>query len=155
MKILVLGGISEAKTIAKELIKDGHEVVYSVAGSSRLPDLGCEVVGGGFGGSKGMAQALANDGYDGLLDATHPYAVNISINAFKATQSARVPLWAYRRPLWFPTPEDNWISLRNWKAALAKLSEYHTMSHPSAPINTGLCAVYPMKKLRSKVTREN
>jgi len=124
MKILVLGGIGEAKTITKELLKDGHEVVYSVAGSSRLPDLGCEVIGGGFGGSKAMAEALANDGYDGLLDATHPYAVNISINAFKATQGARVPLWAYRRPLWFPTPEDSWINVRNWKEARAKLEEY-------------------------------
>ena len=41
MKILLLGGTSEAKEIAKKLITLELDVIYSVAGLVRLPKLDC------------------------------------------------------------------------------------------------------------------
>ena len=48
MNILVLGGIAESKRITQQLIERGHEVIYSIVGLVRQPDLRCELHIGGF-----------------------------------------------------------------------------------------------------------
>jgi precorrin-6A/cobalt-precorrin-6A reductase len=105
-RILLLGGIGEALAIARRL-GPGH--LYSLAGLGKVPDdLACQVRVGGYGGAEGLADFIAGQGYDLLLDATHPYAAQISRNAARAAQLAGVPCWALRRPGWQPGPGDDW-----------------------------------------------
>lgn len=84
-RILLLGGVTEALVIARQL---GPQHVYSLAGIGRIPqDLACQVRVGGYGGAEGLAEYLRAEGIDLLIDATHPYAAQISRNAaLAATQ---------------------------------------------------------------------
>ena len=39
MKLLVLGGIAESKLLTKQLLNRGMEVIYSIVGLVRQPEL--------------------------------------------------------------------------------------------------------------------
>ena len=123
MRILILGGIGETVILARTLAPV-HAVTYSVAGKGRLPELSCTVRNGGFGGSEGLATFLHEQRIELLIDATHPYAVQISQNAAHAARLANVPLWAYRRPAWQPEPGDDWRSVADWTALTVALQEF-------------------------------
>jgi precorrin-6A/cobalt-precorrin-6A reductase len=124
MKILLLGGIGEALYIARALHEAGHKVIYSLAGVGRVPLLPCRIRVGGFGGIDGLVNYLRDEGTELLIDATHPYAEQISRNAAEAGARAGVPVWAYRRPAWQPSPQDRWIPVSDWPAARAAIANY-------------------------------
>ncbi len=111
-RILLLGGTGDALRIARQL---GPEHVYSLAGLGKVPDdLACTVRVGGFGGSEGMARYIASEGIGLVIDATHPYAAQISANAAQASHAARVPYWALHRPAWQPQAGDDWRMVDDW-----------------------------------------
>ncbi|KWR78798.1 MULTISPECIES: cobalt-precorrin-6A reductase [Pseudomonas] len=121
-RILLLGGIGEALAIARRL-GPGH--LYSLAGLGKVPDdLACQVRVGGYGGAEGLADFIAGQGYDLLLDATHPYAAQISRNAARAAQLAGVSCWALRRPGWQPGPGDDWREVAGWAQLIAALAPF-------------------------------
>ena len=123
MRLLILGGIGEAVKLAR-MLSPSHAVTYSFAGKGRAPDLPCSVRGGGFGGAEGLAAFLRDNGIELLIDATHPYAAQISRNAAWAAQMAGVPLWAYRRPPWRPQSGDDWRSVTDWVEMMMALREF-------------------------------
>ncbi|MDV6882783.1 precorrin-6A/cobalt-precorrin-6A reductase [Pseudomonas aeruginosa] len=97
-RLLLLGGIGEALALARRL---GPAHLYSLAGLGKVPgDLACRVRVGGYGGAEGLAAFIDEQGFDLLVDATHPYAARISQNAVRAARLAGVPCWALRRPGW-------------------------------------------------------
>ena len=105
MKILILGGIAESRELALALIEAGHQVIYSIAGLVRQPDLPCPVHSGGFSddqldGVQGLTGYCRINRIDLLIDSTHPYAVNISANAVAAAADAAIPCWRFDRPGW-------------------------------------------------------
>ncbi|MBP0947829.1 cobalt-precorrin-6A reductase [Pseudomonas alliivorans] len=121
-RILLLGGITEALAIARTL---GPEHIYSLAGVGRVPtDLKCQLKVGGYGGAEGMAQYMREQGVDLLLDATHPYAAQISHNAALAANSAGIPCWALRRTAWTAGPGDDWREVANWSELVAALAPF-------------------------------
>lgn len=113
MRLLILGGIGEAATLARALAPV-HIVTYSVAGKGRSPNLPCTVRSGGFGGAQGLTAFLREHSIELLIDATHPYAAQISNSAAQAAQLADIPLWAYRRPAWQPESGDDWRLAADW-----------------------------------------
>jgi precorrin-6A/cobalt-precorrin-6A reductase len=122
MRILLLGGTREALTLAREL---GPQHIYSLAGLGKIPnDLTCAVRVGGFGGAAGLAQFIQTEQIDLVLDATHPYAAQISANAASAAQQTHTPHWALRRPSWQPQAGDDWRNMENWSAIIAALTDY-------------------------------
>ena len=121
-RILLLGGIGEALAIARRL-GPGH--LYSLAGLGKVPDdLNCQVRVGGYGGAEGLADFIAGQGYDLLLDATHPYAAQISRNAARAAQLVGVPCWALRRPGWQPGAGDDWREVEGWAQLITALAPF-------------------------------
>ncbi|WP_460355372.1 cobalt-precorrin-6A reductase [Mycobacterium sp. ZZG] len=107
MRILLLGGTSEARALAHLLSADGVEVTTSLAGRVNEPRLPVgEVRIGGFGGVDGLRAALRD--YDAVVDATHPFAKNISANAAAACHQAGVPLLRLDRPGWADRSRDSW-----------------------------------------------
>lgn len=121
-RILLLGGVSEALAIARRL---GPEHVYSLAGIGRVPhDLNCQVRVGGYGGAEGLAGYLREAGITLLIDATHPYAAQISANAVQAARSAGVVCWALRRPAWQPRPGDDWREVADWPELIDALAPF-------------------------------
>lgn len=121
-RVLLLGGTREALTIAREL---GPQHIYSLAGLGKVPqDLTCFVRVGGFGGVQGLAQFIQTEGVDLLLDATHPYAAQISANAASAAQQTQIPYWALHRPGWQPQAGDDWRDVENWPAIVGALANF-------------------------------
>jgi precorrin-6A/cobalt-precorrin-6A reductase len=119
--VLILGGTTEARALAA-LLHPGARVTSSLAGrvaSPRLP-VG-EVRIGGFGGADGLAAWVREHHVDAVIDATHPFAENISFNAARAAATAHVPLLALRRPGWVPVEGDRWHSAASLEEAATLL----------------------------------
>ncbi len=121
-RMLLLGGVTEALAIARTL---GPEHVYSLAGVGRVPtDLTCQVRVGGYGGVEGLAQFVRDEHISLILDATHPYAAQISHNAAQAARVCGVPCWALRRPAWQPQAGDDWREVSDWAELIEALKPF-------------------------------
>jgi precorrin-6A/cobalt-precorrin-6A reductase len=105
MTVVILGGTAEARQLAAALIADGIEVVSSLAGRVRNPRLPAGPVRiGGFGGADGLAAYLRDHHVSALVDATHPFAVQITTNALQAASVTNTPLIRLERPGWSEHP---------------------------------------------------
>ncbi|NWF06540.1 cobalt-precorrin-6A reductase [Pseudomonas salomonii] len=121
-RILLLGGVTEALAIARTL---GPEHIYSLAGVGRVPtDLTCQVRVGGYGGFEGLAQFVRDEQISLILDATHPYAAQISQNAATAAAVCGIPCWALRRPAWQPQAGDDWREVGDWAELIEALKPF-------------------------------
>lgn len=127
--ILILGGTHEALKIAEQLCNvDGLRVVTSLAGRVKNPKTPAgELRLGGFGGVDGLAQYLEDEAINLLIDATHPFAENISRNAVAACAQTNIERLHILRPEWKPTPEDHWFSVPNLDKAVGALPETATV----------------------------
>lgn len=116
MRLLILGGTSEARDLAARLVDAGVDVTTSLAGRVAKPRLPVGAVRvGGFGGVPGLRAALA--GYDAVVDATHPFALGMSANA--AAACTDVPLLRLERPGWGADPSWHYAGTHEEAAALA------------------------------------
>ncbi|MCO1622669.1 MAG: cobalt-precorrin-6A reductase [Pseudomonas alloputida] len=121
-RILLLGGVTEALAIARRL---GPRHVYSLAGIGRVPQgLQCQVRVGGYGGVEGLTCYLREAGITLLIDATHPYAAQISRNAASAARNAGIPCWALRRPAWQAQAGDDWREVEDWAGLIEALKPF-------------------------------
>ncbi|KAB1088717.1 cobalt-precorrin-6A reductase [Neorhizobium galegae] len=123
--ILILGGTAEARALAGKLASDPRFAAeLSLAGRTRAPaEQPVPVRVGGFGGAEGLAVYLRQRGISILIDATHPYAAQISRNAAKAAEISGVPLVALRRSAWLSQPGDRWIEVDSVTDAVNALGE--------------------------------
>ena len=121
MTIVILGGTAEARQLASILVADGVDVVSSLAGRVRRPNLPPGRVRiGGFGGVDGLAKYLQLQPAAALVDATHPFAATISENAVQAASRTGTPLIRLERPGWTDHPRaSSWIWVRDAAAARA------------------------------------
>lgn len=117
MRVLLLGGTGEARDLAAALVDDGVDVVSSLAGRVQRPRLPVgDTRMGGFGGAAGLQQVL--DGYDVVVDATHPFAATISRSAATACAAAGKPLLRVARPSWSGRDQGwRWVSTTEEAAA--------------------------------------
>ncbi|SIR89660.1 cobalt-precorrin-6A reductase [Williamsia sterculiae] len=124
MTVLILGGTGEARDLARQLTSGDRRVVSSLAGRVRDPALPQgDVRVGGFGGADGMARWLREHRVDAVVDATHPFAQQISENATVAAWITGVPLVVLRRPPWEPRSDDRWSIVPDITAAASAVSE--------------------------------
>lgn len=109
-RVLILGGTAEARALAERLEgRDDIDVVSSLAGRVASPRMPAgEVRIGGFGGASALSSWIHAHGIQAVIDATHPFASTISVNAAAAADGSHVPLLALRRPAWVPEEEDQW-----------------------------------------------
>lgn len=121
-RILILGGTSDARALAAQLLQAGYDTTTSLAGDTRNPEMPAGTVRrGGFGGVDGLIDHLLEQRFDALVDATHPFALRISSHAVAAARTAKVPLLRFERPPWQAEPGDIWIEAENIDAAVAAL----------------------------------
>jgi precorrin-6A/cobalt-precorrin-6A reductase len=121
--ILILGGTTDARLLAKALAEQGgRRVELSLAGRTKAPlAMPVPTRVGGFGGAAGLADYLRVGGFSLLVDATHPFAARISANAVQAARLAEVPLISLHRSGWVPQPGDDWHMVADVPAAVAAL----------------------------------
>jgi precorrin-6A/cobalt-precorrin-6A reductase len=127
-RILILGGTAEAAALALSLdagYGDRWEVTTSLAGRTRTPAvLPGQVRSGGFGGAAALAEYLKGQKIAAVIDATHPFAAQISANAVTACEIAAVPRLVLSRPGWSPQSGDNWIEFETVEAAAEALPRF-------------------------------
>jgi precorrin-6A/cobalt-precorrin-6A reductase len=124
-RVLILGGTGDATELATRTAEiPGVEVIISLAGRTRQPVVTSENTQiGGFGGVAGLTDYLREQRIDVLIDATHPFAAQISFHAAVAAAEVGIPHLMLIRPAWERTAGDRWIEVDSHKAAAAKLPE--------------------------------
>lgn len=78
---------------------------------------------GGFGGIEGLAAFLRTQAIVAVIDATHPYAAQISANAVAACRQSGVPLASIGRAAWAPQSGDRWQDVVSAQAAATALGQ--------------------------------
>lgn len=124
MRVLILGGTGDAAELAAKVATiQGLEAITSLAGRTREPSVPLgDLRVGGFGGVAGLASYLRVMQIDLLVDATHPFATQISFNAADAATEVGVPrLMLIRRP-WEKGSSDRWIEVDSVEAAAASIA---------------------------------
>ena len=103
-RVLILAGTAEARALAEALtVLPGVEVIASLAGVTRDPaPIAGQLRIGGFGGAAGLANYLQTEGIAALVDATHPFATQMSVNAALAAMATGTPSLRLARPAWEP-----------------------------------------------------
>lgn len=126
-RALILGGIADARLLAAEIARAGIDAVYSYGGRTRAPaDQPLPTRIGGFGGVSGLADYVRREGITHVIDATHPFAAEMSRNAVEACAQTGTPLIALDRAPWTGAPGDKWIEVGDVNAAVAVLPEAPT-----------------------------
>lgn len=77
---------------------------------------------GGFGGVTGLVEWLGAARVTHLVDATHPFAAQMSANAVSAAALAGVPHIALSRPGWVEGDGDRWTRVADIPGAVAVLT---------------------------------
>lgn len=115
MRVLILGGTHEAFQLAEQLAAQGGvDFISSLAGRTRDPRLPKgQVRTGGFGGADGLARYLREERITHLVNATHPFAAQMSANAVAAAETAGIPLLRLLRPAWTARRDDRWVAARD------------------------------------------
>ncbi len=109
MRVLLLGGTTEAGQMAHALANAGIDAVYSYAGRTNAPvsqPLPTRV--GGFGGVTGLIAYLGGKKITHVIDATHPFAAGMSTNAFAACRGSALPMIRLEREPWVACNGDHW-----------------------------------------------
>src|SRR5208283_1843486 len=125
MRLLILGGTSEASALARRIAdRPDLDAVLSFAGRTQSPvppPIPFRV--GGFGGITGLKAYLVEHKTNAVIDATHPFAARMSRNAAAACRDLRLPLAVLTRPAWRSQPGDRWTSVAEMAAAVQALGD--------------------------------
>ena len=112
MTVLLLAGTGEAKRIAWALSDTGIDVIASLAGATRSPEpLPVETRIGGFGGEGGFRAYLASEKVSAVLDATHPFAEQITNRTARVCAELNLPYAQLIRPAWAAETGDKWTAI--------------------------------------------
>lgn len=117
--ILILGGTGDARKLADQLAESGkYRITLSLAGRTSRPlAQSGEIRTGGFGGVAGLVAELQSRKIDLMVDATHPFASQMSRHAFAAAQETGVELIALERPQWEKQAQDRWLEVASMEHA--------------------------------------
>jgi precorrin-6A/cobalt-precorrin-6A reductase len=124
MRALLLGGTGDANSLADALVRARIDAVYSYAGRTQIPlphALPTRV--GGFGGAAGLADFIRQEKITHVIDATHPFAAEMSLHAVDACATTNTPLIALERAAWTRVPNDHWTEVADIDTAVAALPD--------------------------------
>lgn len=117
MTLLLLGGTSESRALADALLADGRDVVTSLAGATTRPGaVPGPVRRGGFGGAEGFRKYLTEARISAVLDATHPFAHQISQRSRAVAEAMGLPYCQLLRPPWQAVTGDRWLTIEGAQA---------------------------------------
>jgi precorrin-6A/cobalt-precorrin-6A reductase len=125
MRVLILGGTTEASALARRIGgRADIQAILSFAGRTRQPvppPIPFRV--GGFGGIEGLKTYVREHGTDLVVDATHPFAAQMSRHAVAACRALGVPIVGFTRPAWGQQAGDRWTRVADVAAAVGALGE--------------------------------
>lgn len=120
MTILLLAGSGEAKEIATGLAALNLPAIASLAGATRAPkQLDIPMRIGGFGGADGFRKYLTETGIRAVIDATHPYASQITHRTAAICAEIELPYLHVLRAPWVAQAGDDWTEIASEEDAAA------------------------------------
>jgi precorrin-6A/cobalt-precorrin-6A reductase len=123
-RALILGGTGDANHLADALSRARIDAIYSYAGRTKIPlphALPTRI--GGFGGAAGLADFIRTEAITHVIDATHPFAADMSRHAVEACTVTATSLLALERAPWTRMAGDRWIEVADLAAAVAALPD--------------------------------
>ena len=110
MKLLILGGTADARHLATALHQSQPclELVYSVAGLVRQPQVPATVVSGGFSQFGGLSAYCNEQHITGIVNATHPFSTTMGNHATQTSSELGLDYWRFLRPQWQQQAGDDW-----------------------------------------------
>jgi precorrin-6A/cobalt-precorrin-6A reductase len=128
-RILILGGTGEAFKLADRFSQNPNlEIITSLAGRTANPIAPPGKIRiGGFGGVAGLIDYLKTAKIDFLIDATHPFAAQISWHGAEAAIALQIPHLMLVRPGWERNPDDVWIEVETVEAAAVAIPKLSPM----------------------------
>jgi len=134
VKLLLLGGTADARKVTRILDEEGLlqtsnvasdriQLIYSIAGLVRMPQVPCEVISGGFSQYGGLKAYVEENGIDAILDVTHPFAKTMSNTAVAVARQCNIPCWRFHRPEWTRRDGDRWELFDSWQELIPALAE--------------------------------
>lgn len=131
MTLLLLAGSGEARALAGALAARGIPAVASLAGETRAPaEFALPLRVGGFGGAEGLRRYLEAKRITAVIDATHPFAAQMTATAARVCAELALPQLVLRRPGWQARPDDRW----QW---VDRLEEVPALIPPGATVFLG------------------
>lgn len=125
MRALILGGTSEARALAARVAQRGDvHAVLSLAGRTRAPQpqpIATRI--GGFGGIDGLCAYLKSESIERVVDATHPFAAQMSRHAADVCARLAIPLLVLSRAPWEQEAGDRWTEVADMDGAVSALGE--------------------------------
>ncbi|MDB5394722.1 MAG: cobalt-precorrin-6A reductase [Rhodospirillales bacterium] len=119
MRLLILGGTTEASALARNVVGWAElEPILSLAGRTQNPiEPPIPLRSGGFGGVDGLKTYLTDEKIDVVVDATHPFAAQMSAHAAQVCCELNLPLALFTRAAWRYVSGDRWLPVADMIAA--------------------------------------
>lgn len=121
--ILLAGGTKDSRIIAEKLLKNKHKIIVTTAteyGGQLISNLDLDVRVAKL-DIKGL-ENLANEvGISQIVDATHPYAIEISKNLLKLSTILGIPYYRYERNMLEYEKENSFYELEELVNFLEKV----------------------------------
>lgn len=116
VRLLLLAGQTDSVSLASALSAETSVVALAaLARSSSSPEpLGLPTRIGGWGGRAPFAEWLRRERIDAILDATSPFATEISEDALDVAGAHGIDYLRFLRPSWLPGPQDDWAFLHGF-----------------------------------------
>jgi precorrin-6A/cobalt-precorrin-6A reductase len=125
LRVLILGGTGEARAFAARVAELADvDAVLSLAGRTREPraqPIATRI--GGFGGVEGLCAYLEAERIERVIDATHPFAAQMSRHAAAACDRLGIPLLILTRAPWRRQTGDEWIEVAGLEEAVCALGD--------------------------------
>ncbi|WP_169570214.1 cobalt-precorrin-6A reductase [Sneathiella limimaris] len=117
--ILLLGGTGEAAELNQLLADDpAFHLVTSLAGrTDTVTGLSGELLPEGFQAYGGLETFLKDRNVRLVIDATHPFATDMSEKVVRICKSLEVKYLRLERPSWQKVEGDHWIEVPDMRAA--------------------------------------
>jgi precorrin-6A/cobalt-precorrin-6A reductase len=117
-QIWLIGGTSESALLAQKLLAQGERCLVTVTTQAAIalyPESDLITVKVGKLSSTAMAELIQNEGIGKIIDASHPYAREISESAIALSQQFEIPYLRYERPEVVQQDDKNLIELDSFE----------------------------------------
>ena len=115
VRILLLGGTQEARRIAVALAREPFvNITVALQQPDRVPQsYGWPLRIGNWGGEGQFRAFLETEGFEAVIDATHPFAEGITSRASRICDELGLHYLQFLRPAWIPSENDRWEFLND------------------------------------------
>ncbi len=127
-RLLLLAGTQEARHVSIALSRELVNMTVSLARPERNPrSYGRPLRIGGWGGESSFREWLINERITAVVDATHPFAEQMSHRVARVCSDLDIETVRFLRPSWMPTEQDNWTFLNDASEAAEHIPQDATV----------------------------